>query len=157
MTAGDLAMTEPRFRILFATALLAAAACESGPVRPTTGPLALGTWGGQNAGVIVTDTVTHVHIGCTFGDIPGRIELDDNGHFEIAGTYVLQAYPIAVGPTLPAQFSGQVAGRILTLAVAVDDTTTGSLRTLGPVSVRLGRTPDLGPCPICRVPRKPRP
>jgi hypothetical protein len=129
--------------------------CDGGGVRPTTGPLALGTWGGTNAAVIVTDSVTHVHIGCTYGDVSGRIELDDNGQFQVDGTYVLLAYPIPVGPTLPAQFSGQVVGNTLTFAVAVNDTTTGKVKALGPVSVRLGRPPEMGPCPICRVPRKP--
>ena len=43
---------------------------------PADGRLAIGTWGGDSTGVIVTDSVTHVHIGCTFGDIPGRVALD---------------------------------------------------------------------------------
>jgi hypothetical protein len=132
-------------------------ACDGSALRPTTGPLELGTWGGTNAAVIVTDSVTHVHIGCTYGDVPGRIELDDNGRFQVDGSYVLTAYPIPIGPTLPAQFSGQVLGNTLTFAVAVSDTTTGKVRALGPVSVRLGRPPEMGPCPICRVPRKPGP
>ena len=129
--------------------------CDSGPVRPSTGPLALGTWGGEDAAVVVTETVTHVHIGCTYGDIPGRIELDEDGRFRIDGTYVLQAYPIPIGPTLPAEFTGRVLGRTMSLAVAVNDTTTHGVRALGPVSVRLNREPEMGPCPICRTLRTP--
>lgn len=112
----------------------------------------LGTWGGENAGVIVTDSETHVHIGCTLGDIPGRITVDGSGRFVVDGSYVLRAFPIQLGPRLPAQYSGRLSGRTLTLAVAVNDTTTGQVVALGPVTVQFGRDPQLGPCPICRKP-----
>jgi hypothetical protein len=115
--------------------------------------LTTGTWGGKNAGVIVTDTaLTHVHIGCTFGDIKGIIALDENGRFVVDGTYVLRAYPVYVGPELPAQFSGVVVGRQLTIAVAVNDTVEKKVVSLGPVTVTLGTDPQMGPCPICTVP-----
>lgn len=133
-----------------AAVLLFAAGCTD--PSPVPGELAAGTWGGDNAGVIVTATSTHVHVGCTFGNIPVRVEAGPDGRFGVAGTYVLRAFPVAVGPELPAVFSGRVIGRTLTLTVAVDDTTEGKLVNLGPVSVQLGRDPNLGPCPICRVP-----
>jgi hypothetical protein len=119
---------------------------------PADGQLPLGTWGGVNAGVIATDSVTHVHVGCTFGDAPGLIELDEDGRFTVDGTYVLHAYPVAVGPPMPAQFSGRVVGRTLTLAIAVNDTIVGTVQALGPIEVTFGRTPEMGPCPICIVP-----
>jgi hypothetical protein len=115
--------------------------------------LAIGTWGGDDAGVIVTDSVTHVHLGCTLGDIPSRPVADADGRFTVEGTYVLKAFPVQVGPRLPAQFAGRVTGRTLTLSVAVHDTTEGKVVALGPVTVRLGREPRLGPCPICRAPK----
>lgn len=133
------------------------AACSdsgaSGPA-PTDGRLALGTWGGDNAAVIATDSVTHVHVGCTFGDMPPRVMLDKDGRFTIDGTFVLRAYPVLVGPTLPAQFSGRVNGRTLTFAVAVNDTVAKKVVSLGPVTVELDRTPNMGPCPICAVPKR---
>ena len=137
-----------------ASMALLAAVCTSGPSDPSGGTLALGTWGGDNAGVIATDTVTHVHIGCTFGDMPGSIQLDEAGRFTVDGSYVLRAYPIMVGPPLPAQFSGQVQGRILTLVIAVNDTVEQKVVALGPVTVVYGREPEMGPCPICAAPRK---
>jgi hypothetical protein len=105
---------------LLGAGLVLAAGCrgDDAVVSPG-GRLAVGTWGGDNAGVIVTDSVTHVHIGCTFGDIPGRARLDAAGRFTLDGTYVLKAYPVLVGPSLPAQFSGVVEGKRLTIAVAV--------------------------------------
>jgi len=130
-------------------------ACAEGSQVPSGSHLALGTWGAVNAGVIVSETVTHVHVGCTFGDMPGMIALDAEGRFTVDGSFVLRAYPVQVGPSLPAQFSGRVVGRTLTLAIAVQDTVEGKLVALGPISVVRGREPEMGPCPICRMP-KPR-
>lgn len=134
---------------------LAAAAGCADAVRPSSGAITLGTWGGDGAGLIVTDSLTHVHIGCTLGDIPRRATLDASGRFVLDGSYVLKAYPVMTGPRLPAQFAGRVVGRTLTLSIAVNDTTEGKVVALGPVTVELGVDPRLGPCPICRVPKLP--
>ena len=139
---------------LTVAAMLLGAACGSSALSPSDGFVALGTWGGDNTGMIVTDSAAHVHVGCTFGDMPGRIPLDASGHFTVDGSYVLQAYPIQVGPSLPASFSGQVVGRTLTLAIAVNDTVEKKVVALGPVTVVYGREPQMGPCPICRAPRR---
>ncbi len=45
-----------------------------------------GTWGGDNAGLIVNDNDVHVHIGCTLGDAVGPIRTDADGKFEATGT-----------------------------------------------------------------------
>jgi hypothetical protein len=135
--------------------LLVIGGCTEGPLLPPSdGRLALGTWGGEDAGVIVTDSVTHVHVDCTYGDMPGDIPLDEFGRFTIDGSYVLRAYPVMAGPALPAQFSGRVSGRTLTLAIAVNDTVEEKIVALGPVTVLYGRTPEMGPCPICSAPRR---
>ena len=99
--------------------LLVGSCSGSSLLPPSDGILAVGTWGGDNSGVIVTDSVVHVHVGCTFGDMPGHVPLDQEGRFTVDGSYVLRAYPIQLGPSLPAQFSGRVSGRTLTLAIAV--------------------------------------
>ena len=131
------------------------AACTRNELTPPAGSqIALGTWGGDGAGVIATDSLTHVHIGCSFGDVVGRVVLDAEGRFNVSGSYMLRAYPIAVGPMVPAQFFGRVQGSTLTIAVAVNDTVEKKLVALGPVSVRFDRQPKLGPCPICTVPRR---
>lgn len=114
------------------------------------GPLPLGTWGGDSAGLIVSDTAAHLHIGCTFGDVSGRIEISPQGDFDVQGSYMLRAYPITVGPTVPARFVGHVSNNEATITVTVDDTVTGHTVVRGPVVVRLGVEPRLGPCPICR-------
>ena len=135
--------------------LLVGSCSGSSLLPPSDGILAVGTWGGDNSGVIVTESAVHVHVGCTFGDMPGKVQLDQDGRFTVDGSYVLRAYPIQIGPSLPAQFSGRVAGRTLTLAIAVDDTVEKKVVALGPITVVYGRDPEMGPCPICRVPRRP--
>ena len=140
--------------LLVVLGLLLGACLDSSMLPPSDGHLPLGTWGGDNSGVIVTDSAGHVHVGCTFGDMPGNIQLDANGRFTVDGSYVLRAYPVQVGPSLPAQFSGRVAGRTLTLAIAVNDTVEKKVVALGPITVTFGRQPQMGPCPICRAPRR---
>jgi len=125
--------------------------CDTGPTGIVDGTV-VGTWGGENAGLIADDTSAHVHIACTFGNVMQGIEPDTDGRFDVAGSYVLRAYPVYVGPSLPARFQGTVAGKGLTLTVVVQDTVADTTVTLGPVRLQLGREPRMGPCPICRKP-----
>ena len=125
--------------------------CDSSPVDALPTELARGTWGGENSGVIVGETTTHVHVGCTFGDFPAPVALDEDARFSVAGEYLLRAFPVAIGPTMPAQFNGVVRDGVLTLTVAVNDTIEKRLTVLGPVTVEYGREPRMGPCPICEA------
>jgi hypothetical protein len=111
--------------------------------------LSVGTWGGEDAAVQVEPATVHVHVGCTKGDFPAPVELDAQGRFSVPGAYVLRAFPIEIGPALPAQFAGVVQGTRLTMTIAVNDTVEKKLVVLGPVAVILGREPRMGPCPIC--------
>jgi len=132
-----------------AAAMVVALACDTDGMFGSPRELAQGTWGGQDAGVIVNETIVHVHVGCTNGNFPAPIELDEDGRFSVAGEYLVRAYPVAIGPLMPARLAGVVDGRTLVLTVAVDDTISDELVVFGPVSVRLGQEPQLGPCPIC--------
>ena len=140
-------------------AVLVVAACNGGRATGGTSAetLATGTWGGENAAAIVDDTIAHVHIGCTFGDFRPPMALDHEARFNVEGSYTLRAFPVAVGPSLPAVFTGVVNGNQLTISVAVNDTVEKKLVALGPVTVVLGREPRMGPCPICRRPEAMRP
>lgn len=133
----------PMTRIALLTALAVVTGSCLGTTQPA-GPLPLGTWGGDNAGVIVSDTALHAHLGCTYGNAP-RPSLTD-GRFEVAGLFNITAYPVDAGLFHPAVFRGQVNGLMMSLTVVLSDTDV----TLGPALVQLGREPRMGPCPICR-------
>jgi hypothetical protein len=92
----------------------------------------------------------HLHVGCTFGDASGRIALNSDGQFDVAGSYMLHAFPIAVGPTVPARFTGRLDGNTVTVTATVDDTVQKKTVVMGPVTVVFGADAKLGPCPICR-------
>jgi hypothetical protein len=123
--------------------------CSGAALSPFNGELAEGTWGGDAAGMIVSDTSMHLHVGCTYGDVTGRVAVT-NGAFDVSGSYLLRAYPIAVGPTMPARFTGTVTGKVATITATVDDTVQHQTVVKGPVVVTLGVAPRLDPCPICR-------
>jgi hypothetical protein len=139
---------------LAAIACLLVACRESTTVPATQRQLVEGTWGGPNAGVIVEASVAHAHIGCTFGNFPLPLTTSNDGRFVVDGEYLLRAYPVAMGPTLPARFSGVLRGGVLTLAVVIDDTVNHKTQSLGPVTVIFGQAPALDPCPICRSVRE---
>lgn len=134
-------------RWVIAVAVVAMSGCDSasGPA----GPLVEGTWGGINAGLIASDTSAHVHIGCTVGDTKGAILAGPDGRFDVPGLFNITAYPVYRGPDHPARFTGRINGRIMTLTVTLTDTSV----SLGPVQLIYGKTPQMGPCPICRVPK----
>jgi hypothetical protein len=112
-------------------------------------PLLVGTWGGDNAGLIATDSSAHIHIGCTVGDIHQPVVVDSSGRFDVPGIYNITAYPVYRGPDHPARISGRLVGRVMSLTVTLTDTAV----TLGPVQLTFGKEPRMGPCPICRTPR----
>lgn len=145
-------MQRHRLRASLLCAATIAACASGGATVPADHRIPLGTWGGDLGGLIVETTSMHLHVGCTYGDVPGRVTVDDAGHFDVAGDYMLRAYPIAVGPTVPARFTGQLAGTRLTITATVDDTVTHQTVVRGPVTLTLGEDPRLGPCPICRSP-----
>ena len=139
--------------LLVAFAGAVALSCAStAPIVPVDLRLPLGTFGGDSGGMIVGDTAMHLHIGCTFGDVSGRVAVDATGKFEVSGSYMLRAYPITVGPAVPARFTGSIDGDRVVVTATIDDTVGHTTVVRGPVSLRLGVEPKLGPCPICRRP-----
>lgn len=105
-----------------------------------------GTWGGDNAALLVGLNEAHVHIDCTKGEIPGSIPLDPAGQFDVEGTYNVDAYPVDRGIYHPARFTGRLSGGSLTLSVRLTDTG----QAFGPVALVFGQTPKMQACPICR-------
>jgi hypothetical protein len=134
-------------RLLLSLSLFTALSCSAATSTPITD--VVGTWGGDNAGLIVNNDDVHVHIGCTLGDAVGPIRTDSNGRFEVTGTYNVDAYPVDRGIVHPAKFNGRIIGQTMTLTVSLTDTA----RVLGPVTLIYGKEPKMGPCPICRIPK----
>jgi hypothetical protein len=132
-------------RISLIPSVVAMIACSAATSTPITD--VVGTWGGENAGLIVTNNDVHVHVGCTLGNAAGPIRADANGRFDVSGTYNVDAYPVDRGITHPARFSGRIVGKTMTLTVTLTDTG----QVLGPVTMVYGEEPRMGPCPICRV------
>jgi hypothetical protein len=137
------------FRLWSAVVVLAFPGCGTDELLVTDDSLRVGPWGGEDAAAQVEPATVHVHVGCTKGDFPAPVDLDAQGRFSVPGSYVLRAFPVEVGPALPAQFAGVVQGTRLTMTIAVNDTVEHKLVVLGPVVVVLGREPQMGPCPIC--------
>jgi hypothetical protein len=131
---------------VFFPCVLAILSCSAATSTPITD--VVGTWGGENAGLIITNNDVHVHVGCTLGNATGPIRADANGRFETTGTYNVDAYPVDRGIIHPAVFSGQIVEQTMTLTVTLTDT--GQL--IGPVTLVYGKEPKMGPCPICRAP-----
>ena len=125
--------------------VLWAAACGTSG-RPALDRVPAGTWGGDDAGLIVSADAAHAHVGCTAGDISGEIALDGEGRFEVPGTYDVDAFPVARGLLHPARFTGRTDGRTLAFTVRLTDT--GQSFTSG--ELVLGREPRMRNCPICR-------
>jgi hypothetical protein len=136
-----------RPRRIAVVALLIAAGCGASRLEP--GTIAVGTWGGDDAGLLVRADGAHAHIGCTYGDVVGPIPFDAAGRFDVAAEWDVDAFPIDRGILHPARVSGTTTGRDLTFSVVLTD----AGKTLGPTAVTLGREPRMVNCPICRIPR----
>jgi hypothetical protein len=130
-------------KVALALALLVPAACGASQVGLDIVPV--GTWGGENSGLLVRADGSHAHIGCTLGDVAGPIPLDDEGRFDVAGEWNVDAFPIDRGIRHPARLSGRTDGRTLTLSVRLIDTG----QVLGPALLTFGREPRMQNCPIC--------
>jgi hypothetical protein len=132
-------------RLLALLASAALGACSRFHGLPAVLPL--GTWGGPDAGLIATESETHVHVGCTRGDVPGRIPIAADGTFQVDGRHNVNAFPVDQGIYHPARFTGRLHGDDrLTLEVVLLDTG----QRLGPAEVFLDREPQMRECPICR-------
>src|SRR5260221_14755211 len=99
-------------RRLLVPALALLAACGASRLEP--GTVAVGTWGGEEAGLLVRADGAHVHIGCTYGHVAGPIPFDADGRFDVAAQWNVSAFPIDRGIFHEARMSGRLGGRRLT-------------------------------------------
>jgi hypothetical protein len=136
-----------RTGLMLVPALSLLAACGASRLEP--GSVTVGTWGGEEAGLLVRPDGAHAHIGCTYGDVAGPIPFDADGRFDVAAQWNVTAFPIDRGIFHETRLFGQLRGRSLTFTARLTDTG----QVLGPVAVTLGREPRMANCPICRIPK----
>ncbi len=112
---------------------------------PTKRPPLKGNWGGEGAGLQITEEGAQLFFDCARGSIEGPITPDEDGRFEVTGRYIKEG----PGPTRPeqtqsvgARYLGQLDGGTLTLSVRL----TLSHEVLGPYSLTKGRMPRVREC-----------
>jgi hypothetical protein len=81
-------------------------------------------WGGMNVSLEATDKDASFEFDCAHGAISGPISLDQDGNFDVAGTYVREAGgPVREGQehVSNARYSGTVRNGAMTLKVRVSN------------------------------------
>jgi hypothetical protein len=138
-----------------ALGLVAAAAFLAAPTpgHPSAGPspeqkkpaTLSGSWGGEGAGLQITEGGAQLFFDCAKGSIEGAITPDEDGRFEMAGRYVREG----PGPARPeqtqgvgARYLGQVDGNTLTLSVRL----IVSHEVLGPFTLTRNRMARVREC-----------
>ena len=128
---GATALCCARLVVVFASVGLGA--CGGASTAPSL--VAAGVWGGDHVAMTVTGTTTHLELDCAHGDIPGALEVDARGQFDVAGTFVREhGGPIRQGEvpdSHPATYSGSVASNTMVLTIRLSD----SNETLGPFTL----------------------
>lgn len=131
----QLARAQPggRWVVTALATVLALAGCRN--TASFTEPVPVGSWGGlQGTLVIYTDSAT-LDLPCAAGRIPGGLAPGDDGSFQVAGAYAIQAGPVSKdGPVWrPALYSGRRDGDRIELNITMAD----SIR-IGPFSFERG-------------------
>lgn len=93
-----------------------------------------GEWGGTHISMNVGERSATIEYDCAHGEIPGPLNIDANGKFELAGTFTPErGGPIRADETsrgLDATYAGQITGSKMTLTMKVkgsDDAETFTL------------------------------
>ncbi len=108
--------------------------------------LQTGTWGGKHVGLEVTTDGVTVEYDCGHGIIDRPIVLDENGRFEVKGTYVKERPgPVRIGQEdkgQPALYAGRIDGKTMILIVKL----VNSDEVVGTFTVSHGETPRVTKC-----------
>ena len=92
---------------------------------PSQTAVALGIWGGEHLGLLVTDGGGSLEYDCAHGTIDQAFVTDAAGRFDLRGTHTREhGGPIRedeVADTHPARYSGTTDGRTMVLTVTLSD------------------------------------
>ncbi len=125
-------------------AVLLLLACHD---RSPTAPLKtvpMGSWGGAQISLTVTQTGGILKQLCADGTIDQPMTLDADGRFNVTGRYNRQVGGPSIGEGHPARFTGSTDGRTMRLMV----TQTDDNQTFGPLTLIFEQQTQIGPCPL---------
>jgi hypothetical protein len=126
--------------------IMLSATCGGGPVAPGQQRLPAGQWGGQHAGMEVTETGAELEFDCAHGRIDQAIALSEAGRFDVRGTYA----PERPGPrreddntARTVRYAGQVDGKTMTLAINSSDS---AADVIASYTLEHGKAPVIRKC-----------
>jgi len=139
---------------LFVTALIVLLPIAAGVgVPPTMRTIAAGPWGGPHVNLTVTPEGFTLEFDCAAGSAKGPPVIDRKGRFKLYGTYVSQpGSPSGPREAHPAEYSGSVKGKLMTLDVKLTD----SKQSIGIYKLVFGQLQRLNKCPVSRPEGPPR-
>jgi hypothetical protein len=122
------------------------ATCGGGPAAPGQQRLPSGQWGGQHAGMEVTDAGAQLEFDCAHGRIDQAITLSESGRFDVKGTYA----PERPGPrredentARTVRYIGQVNGKAMKLTIAASDSSSDAIASY---TLEHGKAPVIRKC-----------
>ena len=116
-------------------------------VPPKMRAITAGPWGGPHVNLTVTPEGFTLEFDCAAGSAKGRPAIDRNGRFKLYGTYVSQpGSPSVPREAHPAEYSGSVKGKLMTLEVKLTDTK----QSIGIYKLVFGQLRRLNKCPVSR-------
>lgn len=107
-------------------------------VHSKTTKVPLGSWGTRGANMNVTAQGAEIDFACAHGSINRSVTVDNNGQFDVTGTYTQEhGGPVRVGEdnSQPARYRGKVMDKTLSLTIEL----TRSNETLGPFTLTRGQ------------------
>ena len=98
----------------------------AGPMCPTDYPgrVPNGNWGGDHAGMVVTDTGASIQFDCGSGRISQPLLLDARGNFDLPGVFYRGGGPVRIDSLatgVPARYTGHSTFNALSLTMALND------------------------------------
>jgi hypothetical protein len=145
VTPRIVAMKRKRLFLTALIVLLPIAAGVGAPPKMRT--IAAGSWGGPHMNLTVTPEGFRLEFDCAGGSAKGAPAIDRNGRFKLYGTYVSQpGSPSVPREAHPAEYSGSVKGKLMTLDVKLTD----SKQSIGIYKLVFGQLQRLNKCPVSR-------